>query len=142
MTSPTPPERRPGGTTRPSQGPVLYKGEPLEPARGPGLGCFWIQLAALIGLLALTPLSVSWDWPVAVSGALFFAVMLLLLFSGQTVIFLLRLVAAERRGRRRPLGTSTPTVGQIEDEAPTPPETPAPPEAPPTPEGDPPGVRE
>jgi hypothetical protein len=40
----------------------------------------------------------------------------LLLFAGQTVIFLLRLVAADRRdGRRRPLGSSTPTVGQLED---------------------------
>ena len=118
MTSPTPPERRPGGPPRVTQGPVLYKGEPLEAAKGPGLGCFWMQAVALVAFLVLTPLSVSWDWPVAVSAALFFAVMVLLLFTGQTVIFLLRLVAAERRGRRRPLGTTTPTVGQIEDETP------------------------
>ena len=41
---------------------------------------------------------------------------MLLLFAGQTVIFLLRLVAADRRdGRRRPLASSTPTVGELED---------------------------
>jgi hypothetical protein len=45
----------------------------------------------------------------------------LLLFVGQTIIFLLRLVAADRRaeGRRRPLSgtaTRTKTVGEIEDE--------------------------
>jgi hypothetical protein len=36
------------------------------------------------------------------------------------VIFLLRLVAADRRaaGRRRPLASDTPTVGELEDEAP------------------------
>jgi len=45
---------------------------------------------------------------------------LLLLFAGQTVIFLLRLVAADRRaaGRRRPLGSATKTVGELEDDAP------------------------
>jgi membrane protein implicated in regulation of membrane protease activity len=95
---------------------VLYKGEPLEADRGPGLGCFWIQVAMLVIAVALAPLSVSWGWPTPVSFALFALVMVLLLFAGQTVIFLLRLVAAERRGRRRPLGTTSPTVGQIEDE--------------------------
>jgi hypothetical protein len=47
-------------------------------------------------------------------------VLLLLLVAGQTVIFLLRLVAADRRavGRRRPLASGTPTVGELEDEAP------------------------
>jgi hypothetical protein len=40
------------------------------------------------------------------------------LFAGQTVIFQLRLVAADRReGRRRPLGSATPTVGELEDRA-------------------------
>ena len=42
----------------------------------------------------------------------------LLLVAGQTIIFLLRLVAADRRTRRRPLGSATKTVGEIEDEAP------------------------
>jgi hypothetical protein len=56
---------------------------------------------------------------VAVSTALLFAVILLLLFTGQTIIFLLRLVAADRRGRRRPLGSETRTVGELEDAAAT-----------------------
>jgi hypothetical protein len=37
--------------------------------------------------------------------------------SGQTIIFLLRLVAADRRGRRRPLASETKTVGELEDAA-------------------------
>jgi hypothetical protein len=44
-------------------------------------------------------------------------VILLLLVAGQTIIFLLRLVAADRRARRRPLGSATKTVGELEDEA-------------------------
>ena len=48
---------------------------------------------------------------------LLFAVILLLLITGQTIIFLLRLVAADRRGRRRPLASDTKTVGELEDEA-------------------------
>ncbi|MEZ0240990.1 MAG: hypothetical protein ACAH65_09350, partial [Chloroflexota bacterium] len=48
----------------------------------------------------------------------------LLLVAGQTIIFLLRLVAADLRTRRRPLGSGTKTVGEIEDEEATPsPET-------------------
>jgi hypothetical protein len=43
------------------------------------------------------------------------AVIALLLVTGQTVIFLLRLVAADRRGRRRPLASGSQTVGEIED---------------------------
>jgi hypothetical protein len=40
------------------------------------------------------------------------------------VIFLLRLVAADRReGRRRPLGSATPTVGELEDAAGAPADT-------------------
>ena len=42
---------------------------------------------------------------------------MLLLVAGQTIIFLLRLVAADRRTRRRPLASGTKTVGEIEDEA-------------------------
>ena len=106
---PTPP-RRP----RPS-GPVEYKGEELDARRGPGLGCFRIQLVVLAVFVALTPLSVAWRWPEAVSAVLLFAVIGLLLTTGQTIIFLLRLVAADRRGRRRPLGSATKTVGELED---------------------------
>ena len=39
----------------------------------------------------------------------------LLLVTGQTIIFLLRLVAADRRGRRRPLASGSKTVGELED---------------------------
>jgi hypothetical protein len=108
---PTPP--RP---PRPA-GPVQYKGADLDAERGPGLGCFRFQLAILIVFIVLTPLSVVWKWPGAVSAGLLFAVIGLLLTTGQTIIFLLRLVAADRRSRRRPLGSATKTVGELEDEA-------------------------
>jgi hypothetical protein len=98
-------------------GPIQYRGEDLEPSRGPGLGCFRFQVIVLAVFVVLTPLSVAWQWPIWLSTALLFAVILLLLTTGQTVIFLLRLVAADRRGRRRPLGSATPTVGELEDEA-------------------------
>ena len=107
---PTPP-RRP----RPNTGPVQYKGDDLEAARGPGLGCFWVQVVILVIFIVLTPLSVAWNWPSGVSAALLFAVIGLLLITGQTIIFLLRLVAADRRSRRRPLGSATKTVGELED---------------------------
>ena len=99
--------------------PVEYKGEPLDAARGPGLGCFWAQMILLVALIILTPLTVGWGWSPIVSGILLFLVLLLLLFTGQTMIFLLRLVAAGRsEGRRRPLASPTPTVGQLEDQPP------------------------
>jgi len=112
--------------------PVQYKGDDLDAARGPGLGCFRFQLIVLAILVVLTPLSVLWKWPDAVSAALLFAVVILLLFTGQTIIFLLRLVAADRRGRRRPLASGTKTVGELEDELepgtdPAPEESPEPP---------------
>jgi hypothetical protein len=45
-------------------------------------------------------------------------VIFLLLITGQTIIFLLRLVAADRReGRRRPMAGSTKTVGELADAA-------------------------
>ncbi len=110
-TDPTP-SRQPRST-----GPVKYKGEDLDAERGPGLGCFRFQLVVLALLIVLTPLSVVWKWPEAVSAVLLFAVIGLLLLTGQTIIFLLRLVAADRRGRRRPLGSATRTVGELEDEA-------------------------
>ena len=102
--------------------PVDYKGEPLDAERGPGLGCFRFQVVLLVVLIILTPLSVAWSWPVGISVAILFVTLILLLFAGQTVIFLLRLVAADRReGRRRPLGSTTRTVGELEDEATAPP---------------------
>ena len=98
--------------------PVDYKGEPLDSERGPGLGCFRFQLVLLAVAIVLTPLSVAWNWPSAISAALLFLTIFLLLFAGQTIIFLLRLVAADRRdGRRRPLASGTPTVGELEDQA-------------------------
>ena len=97
--------------------PVQYKGDDLDPERGPGLGCFRFQLIILAIFIVLTPLSVVWQWPDQVSAALLFAVVFLLLVTGQTIIFLLRLVAADRRGRRRPLGSATRTVGELEDAA-------------------------
>jgi hypothetical protein len=109
--------------TSPEQPPspldVQYKGAPLDPGKGPGLGCFWSQVVVLTILLVLTPLSVAWNWPALASGALLITVLVLLLLTGQTVIFLLRLVAADRRaaGRRRPLDSATPTVGELEDQA-------------------------
>jgi hypothetical protein len=96
---------------------VQYRGGDLEPARGPGLGCFRFQIAILAIFIVLAPLSVAWRWPSLVSAALLFAVIVLLLIVGQTVIFLLRLVAADRRGRRRPLASETRTVGELEDAA-------------------------
>ena len=108
---PTPP--RPPRPT----GPIRYKGDVLEAERGPGLGCFRFQVIVLAILIVLTPLSVAWNWPPMVSAALLFVVIFLLLVTGQTIIFLLRLVAADRRGRRRPLASGTKTVGELEDAA-------------------------
>ncbi len=98
---------------------VEYKGAPLDAEKGPGLGCFWIQIVLLVVAIFLTPLSAAWEWPVPVTIVLLATTLVLLLFVGQTVIFLLRLVAADRRAdaRRRPLRSATKTVGEIEDEA-------------------------
>ena len=97
--------------------PPEYKGEPIDGERGPGLGCFWIQIVLLTFFLILTPLTVTWGWDPFISGALLIFTLILLLFSGQTIIFLLRLVAADRRTRRTPLDPKAkPTVGQMEDD--------------------------
>lgn len=98
---------------------VAYKGAPLDAEKGPGLGCFWLQVIVLAVVVVLTPLSAAWEWPIPVTIVLLALTLVLLLFVGQTVIFLLRLVAADRRttGRRRPLGSATKTVGEIEDES-------------------------
>lgn len=107
---PQPPAVKPG---------VEYKGGPLDAARGPGLGCFWLQIVVLVVTVFLAPLSAVWNWPVPIVIFLFALVIVLLLFVGQTIIFLLRLVAADRRSdaRRRPMASATRTVGEIEDEA-------------------------
>ena len=93
-----------------------YKGAPLDPDRGPGLGCFWLQVVLLVGLLVATPISVILQAPSWLSAVMLILVLVLLFFVGQTMIFLLRLVAADRRSRRQPLSSSARrTVGQLED---------------------------
>lgn len=111
---------------------VDYKGAPLDAEKGPGLGCFWIQIVVLAVVVVLTPLSASWEWPVLVTIVLLATTLVLLLFVGQTIIFLLRLVAADRRSdaRRRPLRSRTRTVGELEDEAASSPDEAAVPGAP------------
>jgi hypothetical protein len=108
----------------PVKADVEYKGAPLDAEKGPGLGCFWLQIVVLAVTVFLAPLSAAWNWPVPIVIFLFALVIVLLLFVGQTIIFLLRLVAADRRaaGRRRPMTsaeTRTRTVGEIEDEGTT-----------------------
>jgi hypothetical protein len=103
--------------TAPATAPK-YKGEPLDAGRGPGLGCFWTQVVLLAALLILTPLSVIWAWAPWISAALLFASLGVLLFVAQTSIFLMRLVAADRRTRRRPMSSvARKTVGDLEEEA-------------------------
>lgn len=108
--------------TDPTPGPssvrtVQYKGAELDAERGPGLGCFRFQLILLVTLLVVTPIGVSAGWPDWLTTVLLFATLGLLLVAGQTIIFLLRLVAADRRGRRRPLASQTRTIGEIDDAA-------------------------
>ena len=104
---------------RPSVRDVQYKGAPLDAQRGPGLGCFRFQLVALAILIVAAPVSAWLGAPDWLSAALLVGVVVLLLTTGQTIIFLLRLVAADRRaaGRRRPIAGRSPTVGQLEDDA-------------------------
>ena len=91
-----------------------YKGAPLDPERGPGLGCFWLQTIVFLILFVLTPFGVINGWPTWLTTTMFIVTLILLLFVGQTVIFLLRLVAADRRSRRRPLREGAgPTVGDL-----------------------------
>jgi hypothetical protein len=116
----TEPAATPPEPTPPPVRDVEYKGAPLDAEKGPGLGCFWLQVIVLAVVVVLTPLSAAWNWPIPVTIVLLALTLVLLLFVGQTVIFLLRLVAADRRaaGRRRPLSSETKTVGEIEDEPP------------------------
>ena len=94
-----------------------YKGGPLDADRGPGLGCFWIQAVALVVAMVLAPLSAVLNWPAPIAIGLLVLVVILLLLVGQTSIFLLRLVAADRKGRRAPMRSASKTVGQLEDES-------------------------
>lgn len=97
--------------------PPSYKGEPIDAERGPGLGCFWIQIGLLVFFLVFTPLTVVWAWDSRISAVLLIFTLILLLFAGQTIIFLLRLVAADRRTRRTPRSPDArPTVGQLEEQ--------------------------
>lgn len=106
-------EQRPVAGQRPK-----YKGAPLDEARGPGLGCFRFQVGLFVVLVVLTPIGAANDWPFPLVAGMLFLTIGLLFFVGQTAIFLLRLVAVERRERRRPLRAgSSPTVGQLEDAA-------------------------
>jgi len=43
-------------TNRPN---VEYKGAPLDAEKGPGLGCFWLQVVVLAVAVVLTPLSAA-----------------------------------------------------------------------------------
>lgn len=118
---------RPVTPPQPSDGPhqgaaaaedrPIYKGAPLDAECGPGLGCFWIQVVTLVVLLILTPLTVILAFPSWVSAALLILSLVILFFVGQTSIFLLRLVAADRRAaRRQPLSpTARKTIGQLGD---------------------------
>jgi hypothetical protein len=119
--APDPATSRPGravssAETRPRR--PDYRGEELDPERGPGLGCFWFQMAVLGFFIVLIPIGLELNWPFELLALLLFVVIGLLLLTGQSMIFLLRLVAADRRsqGRRRPLASSTKTVGELEDE--------------------------
>ena len=110
-----PPAPAPATPAGPPASP-LYKGEPLEADRGPGLGCFWTQAVVLVVVLLLIPFGVDAHWPIWATGLLLTLALILVLFVSLTVIFLLRLVSADRRTRRRPLRSGArPTVGQLED---------------------------
>jgi len=113
-----PPVRGPSSADTSPRRPE-YRGEELDPERGPGLGCFWFQVIVLGFFIVIIPVGLNLNWPFELLAILLFVVIGLLLLTGQTVIFLLRLVAADRRaqGRRRPLASTTKTVGQLEDEA-------------------------
>jgi hypothetical protein len=103
------------GEPRRASSPPSYKGAPLDSERGPGLGCFWIQIVLLVALLVATPISVWLAAEPWFSALLLIITLVLLFFAGQTTIFLLRLVAADRRAQRRPLRQGArPTVGQLE----------------------------
>ena len=70
----------------------------------------------LVVVLLLIPFGVNDHWPIWATGLLLAFALILVLFVSLTIIFLLRLVSADRRTRRRPLRSGArPTVGQLED---------------------------
>ncbi len=75
-----------------------------------------MQVVFLGIFIVLAPLSAELNWGPAVATALLIGVVVLLLLVGQTSIFLLRLVAADRKTRRAPMRSATKTVGQLEEE--------------------------
>ena len=111
-------EGRPSEESDSASDRPMYKGAPLDAEAGPGLGCFWIQVITLVALLILTPLTVILAFPSWVSAALLILSLAILFFVGQTSIFLLRLVAADRRAARRVprSAAARKTVGMLEDE--------------------------
>jgi hypothetical protein len=111
--SPEPAPRGGRGPQRP-----LYKGAPLDADRGPGLGCFWTQAVILAILVVLVPVGVWNGWPIEITEGLLVVTLILVFFVSLTLVFLLRLVAADRRARRAPLRSGArQTVGQLEDAA-------------------------
>jgi len=105
--------REPAGPSRGER--PLYRGEPLDAERGPGLGCFWTQVVLLAIVLVLIPIGVWNEWSIYLTGGLLLVALGLVFFTSLTMIFLLRLVAADRRARRRPLSPAArPTVGDLE----------------------------
>lgn len=108
-------DEQPPRTERPA-----YKGAPLEAERGPGLGCFWLQVVAFAVLFVLIPYGVVNGWPAVLTTVMLVALLVLALFVGQTLIFLLRLVSADRRSRRRPLSEAArPTIGDLAEATPS-----------------------
>ncbi len=85
-----------------------YRGEELDPERGPGLGCFWFQVIVLGFFIVLIPIGLELNWPFELLAFLLFVVIGLLLLTGQSVIFLLRLVAADRRVAGSPAAAGEP----------------------------------
>ncbi len=110
------PDRPPAAADVRARGPE-HRGAGLDPERGPGLGCFWFQAIVLGFFMVLVPIGLSLDWPVELVAILVTFDIGLLLLTGQSVVFLLRLAVADRRarGRLRPPTRATKTAGDLED---------------------------
>ena len=88
------------------------------------------SIYCLAVVLTLIPIGVWNAWSIYLTGGLLVLALVLVFFVSLTVIFLLRLVAADRRARRRPLRSgATRTVGQLEDDQAADPGPPGPPGA-------------
>jgi hypothetical protein len=114
---------RPTGPRPPAPGarplhPARRRGGEPDPEDGPGVGCFWVQVAVLVGVVVLVPIGLAVDWPFELVALLVVAVIGLVLLVGQSVVFVLRLLVADRRsrGRRRQLAapTATASVAAVE----------------------------